>query len=492
VRLSEVLNAISPLVVSTRCNGMNPKISNLASHSSKVVSGSVFVCKKGTQFDSHQIAKEVVEKGAAALIVERLVNVEGVPVIKVTDSRKAEAILAFEFLGNPQLELSIVGITGTNGKSTVAKFVHDALNALDRKAALSGTVYYVVGEKKEFAPKHTTPPPIELAKLMKHAVDKGFEYFIMEVSSHALKQSRVEALTFDVAVITNITRDHLELHGSFQDYIETKLSIAQYLKNEGLLVASSDHVEISKIPLERRRIITYGKGRDAQIRISDVKVSKDGSRFKLDTPFGSHLFLTKLIGEHNVYNLTAGVGVLLALGYGLQEIADRVLEFTGLEGRFQLLASVSMSLGFDVVVDFAHTPDALYRVLKTARQISKGRVILVFGAGGLADPGKRPIMGRVATKMADVTILTMDDPKTEDPDKILEDIIKGVDKSAPYLVIPDRREAIEMALTVANKGDIVLIAGRGHEEFIPLKDKMIPFKDAKVVEEIAQKLVGRK
>jgi len=471
VRLSEVLNAISPLVVSTRCNGMNPKISNLASHSSKVVSGSVFVCKKGTQFDSHQIAKEVVEKGAAALIVERLVNVEGVPVIKVTDSRKAEAILAFEFLGNPQLELSIVGITGTNGKSTVAKFVHDALNALDRKAALSGTVYYVVGEKKEFAPKHTTPPPIELAKLI---------------------QSRVEALTFDVAVITNITRDHLELHGSFQDYIETKLSIAQYLKNEGLLVASSDHVEISKIPLERRRIITYGKGRDAQIRISDVKVSKDGSRFKLDTPFGSHLFLTKLIGEHNVYNLTAGVGVLLALGYGLQEIADRVLEFTGLEGRFQLLASVSMSLGFDVVVDFAHTPDALYRVLKTARQISKGRVILVFGAGGLADPGKRPIMGRVATKMADVTILTMDDPKTEDPDKILEDIIKGVDKSAPYLVIPDRREAIEMALTVANKGDIVLIAGRGHEEFIPLKDKMIPFKDAKVVEEIAQKLVGRK
>lgn len=492
MKLSEILDSISPLVVSYCLNGSDPEIVKVTSHSSEIVPGSLFVCIEGTQFDSHQLAKEAVEKGAVALVVEKSVDVNKVPLIRVKNSRKAEAMLAFEFAGNPHQNLSVIGITGTNGKSTVAKFLHDALNVLGKSTALAGTVYYVVGDEKISSPKHTTPPPRELANLMKMAVEKGFEYFVMEVSSHALKQHRVAPLTFDVAVITNITRDHLELHGSLEDYILTKLSIANHLESEGILLASSDHVEISRIPLDRNRILTYGKGRDAQIRISNVSISSDGSKFWLDTPFGSHPFMTKLVGEHNVYNLTAGVGVLLTLGFGLQEIADRVLEFTGLEGRFQFLPSVSMSLGFDVVIDFAHTPDALYRVIKTARQITKGRVILVFGAGGLADPGKRPIMGRVASKYADVAILTMDDPKSEDPDKILEDVIQGMDKDAPYLVIPDRREAIEMALTVANKGDIVLITGRGHEEFIPLKDKMIPFKDARVVEEIARKLGGKR
>jgi len=490
MKLSEIVCALSNIVVNI-VNGSSEdvEISSIATHSSQVRKGTLFICRKGNRFDSHLIASEMIYRGAVALVTERpLKQLSNVPIIVVEDSKLAESIIASEFFGHPYRKLVTVGITGTNGKSTTARFIFEALRYFGVPASIVGTVQNIVGDEIFNSPVHTTPPAIELLGKMRKSLDHGDTHFIMEVSSHALKMKRVESVQFDVGVITNITRDHLELHGDFEDYRATKFHIADLLKDNGLMVVSRDHVELAPIKERGKPVITYGKKKDADVRISEMVTSREGSEFVVEAYGGRCAFRTKLIGFHNIYNLVAGITVLTTMDYKLEDLVEPVAVFEGVEGRFQLLHSVSQMLGFDVIVDFAHTPDALYRVIQSARAITSGRVIVVFGAGGESDPGKRPIMGRVVSRFADVTIVTTDDPKSEDPDEIIEQIVKGITEGAPHLVVPDRREAIEMALTIASKNDTVIIAGRGHEEYMVLKDRKIPFKDAEVVEEIARRL----
>ncbi|ACR80076.1 MULTISPECIES: UDP-N-acetylmuramoyl-L-alanyl-D-glutamate--2,6-diaminopimelate ligase [Kosmotoga] len=486
MKLSHLIELLgNNLVEVTNLNGKDPEVNDVVSNSRLLKPGNLFICLQGTSFDSHLLAPELQERGAAALIAEKKIDVDlDIPIIYVKSSRLAEAHLYMEINDHPYKKLTTIGVTGTNGKTTVTTLINHILETFQRKSALVGTVKNVIGDYVSTNPKNTTPGPATLAKYMKMAVEKNLEYFVMEVSSHGLAMHRVDGMRFDVAVLTNVTRDHLDFHASFEDYYRTKLRIFNLLKPVGKAVVNSDNVNIGDIKLPRDKIITYGFGNESDFRMENLEISRTGMYFTVETPFGSkHKVYTRLVGEHNAYNVTATIATMESLNYDTEHILEAISTFSGVPGRFEFVEEAT-KYGFDVLVDFAHTPDALEKLLKTAKKLSEGRIIIVFGAGGDADKGKRPLMGEIASRFADVVILTSDDPKKEDPEEILNDIEAGISKTKPYLVIPDRREAISVALTLANRQDTVLIAGRGHEDYQAFADYVVAFNDKRVVKEI--------
>ena len=479
------------------------EISELAYDSRAVGPGTLFFCVIGGTSDGHEFAPQAVEDGAAALVVERELDLE-VPQVMVPDVRAAMAPVAAAFFGDPTSELDVVGVTGTNGKTTTAFLVQELLEAAGRQCGLLGTVKRIVGGAEEEV-ERTTPEAIDLQRTFARMLEAGDRACAMEVSSHALHQHRADSIHFDVKVFTNLTQDHLDYHGDMDTYFEAKrLLFAAESGAPSLVVEGGVSVINVDDPYGKRlaeeladndpeALVTYSAaGADASLSAREVEFDAAGSRFSCVTPDGAYGVRTRLPGEFNVANALAALGAAAAVGIETQAAVDALADAAPVPGRFE---PIDEGQPFGVLVDYAHTPDSLENVLRAARSITEGRLISVFGCGGDRDRAKRPLMGRAGAELSDVAVVTSDNPRSEDPDAIIEEIlagIEGADSDESVLVESDRRAAIALALERADESDTVVIAGKGHEQGQEFEDgRKIPFDDRDVAREKLRLLSGR-
>lgn len=442
--------------------------------SRKIKEGDIFVALEGAVADGHKYIKQAIENGAKGVLVSKKVELEfPVEYILVKDLRKNLGKIASNFYDYPQKKLKIVGITGTNGKTTSTYLLESILG--EEKVARIGTVEYKIGDEVIEAP-NTTPESLDIVKMCKKAVEKGLEYLVMEVSSHALSLGRVDMLEFDVASFTNLTLDHLDYHESMENYFQAKRKLFTMLKDSKKNSINIDDSYGEKIYKEFGGY-SYSLTKPADLVGEIVEFHSDGQLVKIDIQ--GEVFEEKLaiLGRYNLYNVLGVIGVALQLGIDKRVILERLENVKGAPGRFEL---VNCGQDYIVVVDYAHTGDALENILKSINELKKGRVITVFGCGGDRDPSKRPIMGEIAQRLSDIAILTSDNPRTENPHSIIEDVKKGM-SGDNYLVEEDREHAIMKAIEIAEKDDIILIAGKGHETYQILGREKIHFDDREIV-----------
>jgi UDP-N-acetylmuramoyl-L-alanyl-D-glutamate--2,6-diaminopimelate ligase len=462
------------------------EVTGVQTDSRKIEPGNLFVAVSGTLEDGHRYVAQALERGAAAFVGEMPAAVAmKAPFVRVPNGRIAAAFLAEAFHGFPSRQLNVVGITGTNGKSSTLYLTRSILDAAGLASSGIGTISYTIAGDTE-ASHNTTPGPVELSSAFKRAVDAGHKYFVMEVSSHALHQRRVEAVRFKVAVYTNLSHDHLDYHQSLDEYFAAKRRLFEFVSDgvgDRYAVINADDARSAEISAATTaNKITFGIAKQADICARNIDIASSHSSFDVVTPRGNFTTSLKLLGRYSVYNALAATGVGIALGIDVETIKKGLESLDLVPGRFE---RVCEGQPFEVIVDYAHTPEAVKLLLESARSICKGKLILVFGAGGNRDRAKRPEMGKLAASLSDFTIVTSDNPRTEDPYTIALDIEIGFQKMGKergqhYLVIIDRREAIEEALTTAEPGDIVVIAGKGHETYQIFKDKTIDFDDRAV------------
>lgn len=477
------------------------EVEGLAYHSRSVEEGFLFAAIQGTRENGKRFIPEALSRGARSLLIDEPLEAPGATRVVVPDVREALARVSAAFYGNPSSFLTLVGITGTNGKTTASYFIESMLKECGANVGVLGTVNYRFGPHVQPAPT-TTPESLDLQRNLRAMLNAGASHAILEVSSHALDLQRVRGCDFDVALFTNFTRDHLDYHGSMERYFQCKkLLFTQYLaeskKARHFAVINMDDPkgeELSRVGCGQ--ILRYGvKGR-WEVWPERYEVNPEGVRARVATPRGSFEVVSSLIGLHNLYNILAAVGVSEALGLPLEAMALGVGKLSRVPGR---LERVPGSDGIHVFVDYAHTGDALERALEALKGVRAGRLIVVFGCGGDRDRGKRPAMGRVAALGSDLAVVTSDNPRTEDPMKIIEEVERGILKTgrrkyrgedlsssgadSGYAVIPDRREAIRLAIRAARPGDVVLIAGKGHEDYQIIRNQRIPFNDVRVAAE---------
>lgn len=435
--------------------------------------GTLFVCIPGATRDGHDLAQAAVDAGAVALVVERPLEV-GVPQLVVESARAAMAIAADVFFGQPTAQLQVAGVTGTNGKSTTALLLRSILEHAGRQTGLVGTIEWVVGGERRPAP-HTTPEAIELQRLFREMVDAGDEAVAMEASSHGSHYRRLDRVRFDALVFTNLSQDHLDLHGDMEQYFQAKRRLFIGVTPPPAAVNVGDpygrRLADELAGAARAPLVTFGLRPEAEVRADGLELGPHGSRFRAA---GIDL-VTPLLGVFNVENVLGAVAGALLLDVDDEAVRDGVAAVAGVPGRFE---SIDEGQEFAVVVDYAHTPDALETVLQAARGLGDGRLIVVFGAGGDRDRDKRLLMGRVARQLADVVILTSDNPRSEEPLAIIEDVLQGTGTDVE--VDPDRRSAIGQAIAAAAPGDVVVVAGKGHEQGQEIGDVVTPFDDRTV------------
>ena len=475
-----------------RRGNQNVVIADITDDSRAVSPGSLFVAVRGERVDGHDFLESALRQHAGALVTQQASVIDTVPTVQVRDSRAALGILGSRFYGDPTHRLRVIGVTGTNGKTTTTYICKSLLESTGRQIGLIGTVAYLVG--REVIPaSHTTPGAIELQRLFSRMVQGGINGVVMEVSSHALALDRTSGVEFDVAVFTNLTQDHLDFHADMDDYFRAKLRLFTGMNPNGVkggekrAVVNCDDPRGPRVAASSSAPVwTYGIHSAADIKAEGVRLSAGGTSFLLHTPAGSGRIESKLVGEHNVYNVLAAIGAVLHEGLTLDQILSGIAGVTHVPGRFE---RVEAGQDFTVVVDYAHTEDALVRLLTAAQALQAGRLITVFGCGGDRDRTKRPKMGRVAVQFSDVVVLTSDNPRTEDPLAILDEVEVGVKAAltqrshVTYAKIADRRAAIEQAIAEAHAGDIVLIAGKGHEDYQIIGTKKIHFDDREVARE---------
>ena len=456
------------------------EITDLAYDNRLVTPGTLFFCVPGFTRDGHEFAPDAIARGAAALVVERPLQLS-VPEIEVTSVRAAMAPAAAAFYGDPTANLTTIGVTGTNGKTTTAFLVRALLEADQRQTGLLGTVTSVIGGA-ERPVERTTPEAIDLQRTFREMLDEGDVACAMEVSSHALKLHRADAIHFAAAIFTNLTQDHLDFHGTMEEYFETKRLLFTE-RRPNVAVINVDDPYGARLAAETQGAITFGVQRDATYRASDLSTDLTGSRFTVHGPDGVTDVRSPLPGLFNVYNVLGALAAVRSLGVPI-EVAAAAIETAGhVPGRFQ---PVDAGQEFAVLVDYAHTPDSLENVLRAARGLvndSEGaRVHVVFGCGGDRDRGKRPLMGEIATRLADRVIVTSDNPRSEDPEAIIDEILAGTGPGVEH--DPDRRAAINAAIAGAQPGDVVVIAGKGHEQGQEFEGgRKIPFDDITVARE---------
>lgn len=477
--------------------GLQVPVAGVHYDSRQVQPGDIFVCIQGYQTDGHLYIADAAARGAAGFVIEKDLELpSGVSYAKVGSSRLALASIAANLYGHPSRLLTMIGVTGTNGKTTTTHLIEAVLRAGGKTTGLIGTIWNKIDDKK-LPVVRTTPESLDLQVLLREMVESGVETVAMEASSHALYLDRVAECEFDVGVFTNLTQDHLDFHGNLSAYLAAKMRLFQELgvnrtkKRPCYAVVNVDDpagLEIKEntaVP-----VITYGIREKADVRAEGVYSTGRGSSFTLACDEGVIPFTVFLPGEFNVYNSLAAISVGLQEGIPIQVLQDALQGIKGVPGRFE---PVDEGQNFTVVVDYAHTPDGLENVLRTAKRIARGRLISVFGCGGDRDTGKRAVMGRISGELSDYTVLTSDNPRTEDPERIvqmIEDGIKAV-PGASYAVVVDRYEAIRQALHYASAGDIVVIAGKGHETYQIKGNRTIPFDDHQVAREIlAKEIIG--
>jgi UDP-N-acetylmuramoyl-L-alanyl-D-glutamate--2,6-diaminopimelate ligase len=478
---------------------MNTDISGVAYDSRNVEEGYLFVAMKGEKYDGHKFIKEAIGNGAVAAIAERASDETGGRCVLVKDARRALACISNNFYGRPSEDIAVIGITGTNGKTTTSYILKSVLESWGKDVGLIGTIQYMIKDRPYSAP-HTTPESLEFQGFLRQMLLSGCTHAVTEISSHALAQCRVDGAVFQAAVFTNLTRDHLDFHATMEDYFRTKKRLFQeLLDRRGTAIINIDDPYGKRLDSELRRsrpglnILTCGLTAEAAITARDIGVSFEGLRFTLSIEGEKFKISSRLTGIPNVYNLMSAVGAAVSLGVPMQAILEGIINPSGISGRFE---KVEAGQKFLCVIDYAHTEDALERLISTAREIIKQssvvssqpvqeaspRIITVFGCGGDRDRGKRPGMGAVAAGLSDYVIVTSDNPRSEDPSDIIKEVVDGIGGSN-YLIEPDRRVAITKAVEMAGDRDIVLIAGKGHEDYQEIKGVKYLFSDRDVVKE---------
>ena len=454
--------------------------------SRKTKPGSVFVALPGQKADGAAFAPQAVASGAAAIVSERQrPETVAAPWIVVGNARLALAHLASEFFGHPSRRMTVVGITGTNGKTTTSYLLHAIFEAAGMPCGLMGTVTYRIGDR-QIAATRTTPEAPDVQLLMRQMLDAGCRACVMEVSSHALAMHRVDGIHFAAGVFTNLTRDHLDFHQDMESYFAAKRRLFEILPTDAPAVINADDPRGASLVDAVRRPVTYAINRDADVTPGPLSFSLDGLTFDVRMPKDVVHVESRLVGKPNVYNILAAVATAMALGVGTDAIEDGLHSLAGVPGRFELVSSAGDDI--TVVVDYAHTDDALRNLLETARPLAPRRLITVFGAGGDRDRTKRPLMGMVAARLSDVVVITSDNPRTEDPLRIIEEVKLGAEpemrqSNAEVVAMPDRREAILHSIDRASTGDVVLIAGKGHEKYQEIGGRVAPFDDVAVAHE---------
>jgi UDP-N-acetylmuramoyl-L-alanyl-D-glutamate--2,6-diaminopimelate ligase len=510
MRLSEVIEGLD--IVGASGNG-EADITGISYDSRRVKRGHLFAALPGEKADGHDFIDDAIMRGAAAVIHEKAqfgnrgkdlsgktvkgsgpASYANAAFIRVRDSRMAFALAASNFFNNPSRSLCVTGITGTNGKTTTSYLIKSILESWGEKVGLIGTIQYMIGEKVLDAP-HTTPEAPEFQELLDNMRSSGCTHVVSEISSHALAQKRADGTLFKVAIFTNLTRDHLDFHKTMEKYfIAKKRLFLELLGTDGISVINSDDpygrrlvASLRKTGAGMRSVFTYGLETPADIMTTGIRNCPEGLQFKIAFQGRDFDVVSPLMGLPNVYNILSAAGASVALGVPWDVILDGIRQAGRVTGRFE---KVDAGQGFLAVVDYAHTEDALERLIYTARGMTGGKIITVFGCGGNRDRGKRPRMGAVATRLSDFVIITSDNPRTEKPEEIMKEIASGAVRKN-YLLEADRREAIRKAVFLAGEQDIVLIAGKGHETYQETGTTRSGFIDREVLEEAIKQLITR-
>lgn len=482
--LCELLQEVS---YQKHCIRQELAITGIQYDSRKIAAGDLFVAIRGFQSDGHQYISQAVERGAAAVMIsDQAYCSDDYPWILVDDCRLALAQISNAFYEHPSEKLTLIGVTGTNGKTSTTNLICKIIEAQGEKTGLVGTIHNRIGDRI-LEGSRTTPESLELQQMFAQMVAEGIHYGVMEVSSHALELHRVTCCDFDIAVFTNLTQDHLDYHLTMENYCKAKTILFRMLGEKGEVAGlqktaviniddpwANHFLVASNVP-----VVTYSMHKDASWKAEDVHVGAEGVRYSVD----GHRVQLHLTGNFNVYNSLAALAVGEALGFPLEQVIGALEQVGGIAGRFQ---KVQGAEDFSVIVDYAHTPDGLENVISTAQAFAKGRVITVFGCGGDRDRTKRPLMGAMAARLSDYCVVTSDNPRTEEPERILQDILPGVAEymqPETYHVEVDRRKAIQYAIQMAQPGDVVLLAGKGHENYQDVNGQKHHFDDYEVAQE---------
>ena len=460
------------------------EIEGISYNSKKTKPDDVFICLSGEHVDGHEYADEAVANGACLCIVERMLNLD-IPQIIVQDSQQALAQISDLFYSSPSQKLNLIGVTGTNGKTSVTHLIQKLFEAENKKCALIGTLGNKMFSDDDYHDaKHTTPQAPELQKLFYEINEKDIKNVVMEVSSHSLAQHRVDFTEFNGAVLTNLTQDHLDFHITMQNYFKAKAKLFENLYSDDFAVINADDLyaaQFLQVISPGVKVYTYGINMSADIKAENIKFDEKGASFTCDIKGEKYDIKLVMNGMFSVYNVLAALSVAVAQGFDIKNSIKTLESIKGVAGRFEVVINKPT-----VIVDYAHTPDGLENVLKAAREITPegGKLICVFGCGGDRDATKRPKMGAIAENLADKVIVTSDNPRSEDPQQIITDILAGLKSVSNVIVEPDRELAIKEASKVANINDIVVVAGKGHEDYQILADKTIHFDDREKVREI--------
>lgn len=480
VPLSRVLQRLERERLLVRAPEVDPVITGISDDSRTVARGDLFCAWAGTAVDAHRFVPDAAHAGAAAALVEREVAAD-LPQVLVSNGRRAAAVAAADLFGDPAAELTLVGVTGTNGKTTTVWLLRHLLGAVRPTASIGTLGVMLPGGPLEGGESLTTPGPVELARTFRHLRDRGIDSVAMEVSSHALDQGRVDALRFNAAVFTNLSRDHLDYHGTLEAYLAAKLTLADLLADGGVAVINADEPAWSDVGSRVPRTLSFSTGgsRSADVRAEAIDLGPFGARFRLVTAQGTWPAELPLPGDYNVANALGAVAACIALGDDPARVVAALADVPQVPGRLERIALHPCP----VLRDYSHTPDALARALAALRPLVSGRLMVVFGAGGDRDRGKRPLMGAVAARGADVAIVTSDNPRTEDPGAIVDEIEAGME-GRRHLRQVDRRRAIGLALSMAAPDDLILLAGKGHETYQVIGTQKRPFDEKEIVREL--------
>ncbi|EHK2356125.1 MAG: UDP-N-acetylmuramoyl-L-alanyl-D-glutamate--2,6-diaminopimelate ligase [Clostridium perfringens] len=461
------------------------KVQNIRYDNRKIEQGDAFVCVKGFKVDGHSFIGDAIKKGAKTLIVQEDVSAqEDITIIKVRDTRKALAIMSSNYFGNPKDKLKIIGITGTNGKTTSAFIIKSILEKAGFMTGLIGTIANYIGNKKVDAVR-TTPESYELHELFKNMVDAGVEYCVMEVSSHSLELDRVYGIQFEEGIFTNLTRDHLDFHKTFENYYNAKFKLFERSNHSIINLDDPYGANIVKDIEEREvktKVSTFSIEKESDFKAFEIKSHSNGSEFKVNLE-SIEEFSINIPGEYNIYN---SLGCIIC-AYNLNIPMDKIKEGLSdvvIPGRCELVAK-EKNLPYSIIIDYAHTPDGLENILSTVKAFTKNRMISVFGCGGDRDKVKRPQMGKIGCELSDIAIITSDNPRSEEPMDIINDIVKPLNYDN-FVIEVNRKEAIRKAMNMALEGDVIVIAGKGHETYQILKDETIHFDEREVVYDILE------
>jgi len=443
----------------------------------------IFVCIKGYSTDGHKYVDKAIENGAKVIVIQDEIEIKDdkITIIKCFDTRKALALMGANYYDNPSSKMKIIGITGTNGKTTTAFMIKDILEENNKKVGLIGTIANYIGSEKIHT-ERTTPESLELQELFFEMVNKGVEYCVMEVSSHSLELDRVYGVKFEVGIFTNLTRDHLDFHKTFENYYKAKFKL--FDRSRIKIINTDDNYGKQVIndlkELKADNVYSFSLKEKSDFKTFDEEMGSRDIKFKVDIE-NNEQFILNIPGEYNIYNALGAILTCFKLGMPIENIKDGI-EKAIVPGRCERVAN-EYNLPYEIIIDYAHTPDGLENILKTTKAFTKGKLISIFGCGGDRDKVKRPQMGKISIDIADMTIITSDNPRSEEPMDIIKDIEVGLSKGK-YMVIENRKKAIKKAIDIATEGDVIVIAGKGHETYQILKNETIHFDEREVVKEI--------